>query len=120
MSEPGPNEPLPVNALVIGPGTGDGSIRKETIVTPYGHPNIVQTIITPTAAILIRFIKTYLVSVSGLIVAGAASQAIPATDFLDLVYKCAGLSLAGACIDLIKNLITLLGDWEKKFPLLGA
>jgi len=122
MSEPGPNEPAPIQTTVVGQGTGDGGglMRTEITHTPWGQPNIVTTFISPILALTVRFIKTFLTSMVGLITAGGPTGAIPASDFAHLVTKVAGLSLSVAVIDLLRNIVTLSTNWENKFPLLGA
>lgn len=100
-------------------GTGDGSIKNGTIAeTPGAQPNLIIQAIQPLTAIAIRFAHSYLVTLSGLVVAGAATDIIPAGDFLALVGKCATLSLAGAGIGLLKDLVTVFGRLENKYPLL--
>lgn len=90
-----------------------------TIATTPGaqQPNLVVTVITPLAAILIRFANSYLTMLVGLVTAGMASDIIPATDFVHLVGACAKLSLAGAGLGLLKDCVTIFGRLEQRFPL---
>jgi hypothetical protein len=112
----------PVQVAVI--GTGDGSRLASGIeaVTPGTHePNIVVTVITPVLAIVIRFVNGYLTAFVGLMGAAqtdAGSKLLHTGDFLSMVAVCASLSLAGPSIDLVKNLITIFGRLERRYPLL--
>lgn len=113
----------PVAVTVIGQGavTG-GSTPMETglvATTPAANqPNLLVTVISPLAAIGIRFVNTYLTVLAGLVAAGLTSEIIPHTDFIALVLRCAGLSVAGAGVGLLKDLVTIFGRLEHKFPLL--
>jgi hypothetical protein len=111
--------PTPVAVTMIG-GTGDGAISKEKILatTPEQHANLLITVVSPLMALLIRFINSYLTILVGLVAAGMSSDVIPAKDFGDLVLRCAGLSLAGAGLGALKDLVTIFGKLESKFPLL--
>lgn len=116
-----PERITPVSVTVIG-GTGDGGLPITTgtiATTPSSQQaNIVVTVVTPLAAILIRFVNNYLTILVGLVAAGMTSNAIPSADFLDLVAKCAGLSVAGAGFAALKDLVTIVGRLETKYPLL--
>lgn len=117
MTESRPVEP--VVATVI--GTGDSSrLPNGTIAETPGRaqPNVVVKVIPPLAAIAVRFANAYLTTLVGLITAGLVGKdAIPSTDFAHLVLTCAGLSLAGPIVDMLKNLITVLGRLEGRYPL---
>lgn len=113
----------PVTVTVIGGGTATGGpvpIETGTVATtPAPHqPNLLVTVIPPVVAILIRFANTFLTVLLGLITGAMATNVIPAKDFLDLVLKCAGLSIAGAGIGLIKDLVTIFARLEGRYPLL--
>lgn len=108
----------PVQVAII--DTGD--VRKLSsgteAVTPGEHvPNIVTQVIPPIMAVAVRFANTFLTVLLGLITGSLATNVIPAHDFLDLVLKCAGLSVAGAGIGLVKDLVTIFGRLESKYPL---
>lgn len=109
----------PVQALVIG-STGDGGTVQKTIQTPDGQPNIIIQVVSPMLAILVRFVNSFLVMLVSLVSAGMTTNIIPAKDFWDLVVKCATLSVAGAGLGFLKDLVTVFGNLEKKFPLLRA
>jgi hypothetical protein len=110
----------PVVATVI--GTGDGSrLPSGTVAETPGaaQPNVVVTVIPPLLALAIRFANAYITTLLGLITAGLVGKdVIPAADFLALVVICAKLSIAGPCVDALKNIVTLLGRLEGKYPLL--
>lgn len=88
----------------------------QSLNTPYGQPDVLVTVITPVAAILIRVGKTYVQSLIGFLAAsglGAAPSVLPSGDFLHLLAKCAGLAVAPAVMSLLMNvsiLLTALGD----------
>jgi hypothetical protein len=117
-------EPLPPVAVTVIGGTGDGGapLTSGTIATTPDHqPNLVTTVITPIAAIVVRFVNQFLTSLVGLVMAGmtpAGGRVLQADDFLHLVLTCAGLSVAGAGLGLLKDLVTIFGRLEGKYPLL--
>lgn len=106
----------PVSVAIV--GTGDGRLPQQTVaVTPDHQPNIIVTFIGPATAIAIRFANAFLVSLSGLVSAGMVTNVIPASDFVHLVGKCAMLSVSIAGYGLIKDLVTVFGKLEGKYPL---
>ena len=123
-----PLQPLVVT--VIGTGTGNGGpaplVTGTEAVTPLSHqPNLLTLVVSPLTAIGVRFISQFLTSIGGfltlaMVPAGdnAVLKAIQAADFLTLVYTAAGLSLAPAGLDLIKNLATIFGKLENKYPIM--
>jgi hypothetical protein len=80
-------------------------------------PNFVVTAVSPVRAILIRFINAYLTMMVGLVMAGMASDVIPAEDFLHLLIACAKLSVAAAGVGFLKDCVTIFGRLESKYPL---
>src|SRR2546427_45051 len=111
-------QPVPVTVI----GTGDGATvpaNGVVAVTPDAQPNLVVVRVNPVIAMLIRFANVYLGMVVGLIgVALVNKDAIPAVDFLHLVWKCMNLSLSGALLLSLKDVLTILRGWERKYPLL--
>lgn len=101
-------------------GTGDGTMPEHgTVVeTAEDQSNLVVVIVQPLVAILIRFANAYLITLVGLVTGGMATDIIPAADFAALVVSCAKLSLAGAGLGLLKDLVTIFGKLEQKYPLL--
>lgn len=113
-----PNEEQPIAVAVV--GTGDGRapmLAGATAVTPPHLPNLAILVVSPLLAIVIRFVNSYLTVLVGLVAAGMTSNVIPYTDFLDLVKQCAGLSIAGAGVGLLKDVLTIFTRLESKFPL---
>ena len=111
----------PTTIAMISPyasGTGDGGLQPQVIETPAGQPNLVIRPISAFVAVGIRFVNVFLTVMLGILTGAMASDVIPAPDFLALVWKCAGLSLAGAGIGLIKDLVTIFSRLESKYPLL--
>jgi len=112
----------PVEVSVIGtptpPGTTPPLTTGTVAQTPDHQPNLVVNVVAPVVAILVRFANVYLTMLSGLVVAGMTSNIIPAADFLHLVMRCAQLSVAGAGVGLLKDLVTVFGRLENKYPLL--
>lgn len=123
MEEQKMTESRPVEHVVTTViGTGDGSrLANGTIAETPGSntPNLVVKVIPPLVAILVRFANAYVTTLVGLITAGIVGKdVIPAADFGALFVLCAKLSLAGPCVDALKNLVTVLGRLEGKYPLL--
>lgn len=113
----------PVTVAVIGTGTvtsGPAPITTGTeAVTPATHqPNLLIQVVPPVIAIAVRFVNAYLTILVGLVAAGMTSDVIPYDTFVQLVLKCASLSIAGAGIGALKDLVTIFGRLETKFPLL--
>ena len=101
--------------------TGQVNLPKsQTLVgeTPGSQPNVVVNLISPMLAIFVRFVNVFLTTLVGLVTASLATDIIPASDFVSLVWKCAQLSVAGAGLGLLKDLVTIFGRLESKYPLL--
>jgi hypothetical protein len=115
-------QPLePVAVTVIDTGShGDQTLPDKVIATTadIGTPNLIVTVVGPVMALFVRFVNVFLTSLVGVITAASATNLIPATDFFDLLWKSATLCVAGAGIDLLKNLVTIFGRLESKYPLL--
>src|SRR5688572_22885280 len=86
----------PVSVTVV--GTGDGLVKGAKAVTPPDQPNIVVNVVTPIVALLVRFLHTYIGMVVGLLGVSMTSDAIPAADFGQLLWKCCGLAIGGAVV----------------------
>lgn len=117
-----PRPIAPIQIAMI--GTGDGSKLPEKIEadTPDPHqPNVIVTVIQPIVAILIRFANIFGTQFVGLVVAGmtpAGGKLLYTSDFFHLVLVCASLSLPGAAVGFFKDLLTVFGRLEGKYPLL--
>lgn len=115
----------PVAVTIIG-GTGDGSKPSRGIdllggtiaTTPGSQPNLLVTVVSPILAIVVRFANAFFTMLVALVGAAMTSNVIPADDFLHLVLKCATLSVAGAGLGALKDIVTIFGRLEGKFPLL--
>jgi hypothetical protein len=89
-------------------------------------PNIVVSLMTPLAQILVRGLRTYLQSLVGLLLvmlAAPATGIVGPTDprtFADTLQLAAGLALAPAVVSVLQNFAELLGQWDAKFPRLRA
>jgi len=113
----------PVKVTVIGgTGTGDGNMKalNGQIATTEGHatPNVLVKVVSPLLALAIRFVNVFLPTMITLVSAGMVTDKIHASDFFSLVRTCAELSVAGASLDLLKNIVTIFAGLEKKWPLL--
>ena len=114
-----PVEPITVTMV----GTGDGRAMPSGVeaTTPGANqPNIVVNVVGPVMAISIRFVNTFLTSLLGILTGAMATDVIPASDFFELLWKCAGLSVAGAIVGLIKDCITIFSRLEQKNPLISG
>lgn len=115
-----PIPPLPVTII----GTGDGGVPPTpsgtVIITPDHQANLVLNVVTPIAAILVRFVNTFLTALVGLVTAGitpVGSHLLYTSDFFHLLLTCASLALPGAGLGLIKDCVTIFGKLEGKYPL---
>lgn len=115
--------PVPPPTVVIPPvtltviGNSSTSPSGTVIQMPGNHPNYIQNVITPLTAIMIRFINTFLTTLLGILLGSMSTGVIQGSDFIHLVIKCAGLSVAAAGVGLIKDCITIFGKLEQNFPL---
>jgi hypothetical protein len=108
----------PVPVTIIGTMADTIPSSGTIAVTPGAQqPNLVVRAITPLVAILIRFVNVYLGMVVGLLGTAATSNAITAPDFGHLLLKCAGLAVGGSVVLLLKDVVTVLGNLERKYPL---
>lgn len=116
-------EPIvPVAVTIIGTGDGGTPLTTGTVATTPDHqPNLIAVVVTPLRAIVVRFANQFFTTLVGLVGAGmtpAGGRLLHATDFYHLVMICASLSVAGAGFGLIKDLVTIFGRLENKYPLL--
>jgi len=111
----------PVKVSIVGTGdTGNGGLPATGTVahTPGAHnPNLIVEIVPPIVALLVRFGNVYVGNLVGLLAAGMTSNAIPAPDFWHLLMKCASLAVAGAVVLMLKDVVTVFGKLEQRFPL---
>ncbi len=116
-------EQLPPTKVAI-IGTGDGGLQPTTGMiakTPGPQPDLIVTVVGPAFAILIRAMNLFFISLSGLLTASTTplgAKHLHAADFWSLVILCANLSLAPVGFGLVKDLVTVFGRLEGKYPLL--
>lgn len=90
-------------------------------VTPGTNPDIVVNVVRPALALVVRFCNAFLTTWAGLVVAAmtpAGGRLLYTTDFLHTAAICASLAFPGAAVALIKDLVTIFGKLETKFPLM--
>lgn len=114
-----------VSVPIVGTGETANPIPNGTVaVTPGAMPDVVVNIISPVIAISVRFINLFLASLLGFLTlkmfpAGnnAVLQAIQGLDFWHLIVTGSSMALAPAGYGLVKDLITIFGRLERKYPL---
>lgn len=112
-------EPVqPVAVTIIGTSDNAPSMAGVTAVTPGQQtPNVLINIVNPIVAIVVRFVNVYIGMVVGLLGTAMTSNAISAPDFGHLLLKCAGLAIGGAVVLSLKDVVTVFGRLEQKYPL---
>lgn len=111
----------PIAVTVIGTedsGIGVPLTTGTIAATPDHQPNIVVHVIPPIVAIVVRFANLYVITLTGLLTAAGATGVIKASDFWHLLLKCGGVALVPPALGMLKDLVTIFGQLEKKFPLL--
>lgn len=91
-----------------------------------GQPNVVvENIITPFVAIVVRFAFMFAKSVAGFLTLSMVPPggnpvliAMHGMDFYHLLLTGIGLSIAPTVYDLLQSLVGVLGKLEQKYPLL--
>jgi len=114
-----------VKVVAVG-GSGTGMIAGQQIegVTPSGSPNVAVQVIGPIVAILVRNIHLFLIAfaaaatTAGLSHVEGAPVVIPWTDASDLLWKCSYTAGVGTAWGILKDVTTLFGRLEQKFPFL--
>ena len=115
------NTTPPVAISII--GTGDGGVHptpdKTIAVTPDHQPNLLVQVVTPIVAITVRAINLFLVAFSAaLTVAGIGGDKIlPVADMEHAITLGLWMGLSAAGVGTVKNLITVFGRLEGKYPL---
>lgn len=115
----------PIKVAVIG-GTGDDSLpahmHDQVIATPGAQtPNLIVKVVPVALALVVRFANAYFTTIVGIITAALTpygQQIMPTSDFVDLLAKSALLAISGPSVALLKDLVTIFGKLEGKFPLL--
>jgi hypothetical protein len=121
-TESAPIAPIPTTVIGVGP-TDLKFLPSGTVATTPGsaQPDIVITVIGPLLAISVRFANLFGTTFVGLLVAAmtpAGSKLLFTGDFLQMVVTCANLSLPVAALGFFKDLVTIFGRLENRFPLL--
>ena len=109
--------PETVPVTVIDNGAAK-QLEAGVVVTDGEQPNIVVKIVSPLMAIAVRFAHTLGTLMIGIISAGMVSDVLPVDQFSDLFWMSLKLSVSGAAVGAIKDVITILGKLEGKYPLL--
>jgi|SRR6185436_20304763 len=105
--------PVPITVI----GNSDGLVTGTKATTPPDQPNLVVNVVQPVVALVVRFVNVYVGNVVGLLAVGMTSDALAAPDFLQLLLKCASLGVAGAVVLSLKDIVTVFGRLEQRFPL---
>jgi hypothetical protein len=97
-----------------------GPIMSGTLATtPANQPNLLINVVPPVLAVTVRFIHLFLTTFVGLLtVAGVGgADTFGAVNFNEVFRTCAigGLSVAG--MGALKDIITIFGRLEGKYPL---
>ncbi len=109
----------PVSVTVI--GTGDGLISGAKAMTPPDQPNLVINVVRPIVAIAVRAAYLFGTTLVGLLVAGMTPEGgrlLYTSDFGHLLLTCVNLSVPVAALGFLKDLTTVFGKLEGKYPLL--
>lgn len=104
---------------IIGTGDGFSPLTSGTVASTPDHlPNLVLNVVTPVVAIAVRAINTYLTLLVGVLTAGMTSNLLPYHEFYPLLIFSAKLAVSGAIVGTLKDVVTVFGKLEGKFPLL--
>jgi len=108
----------PVTISIIGTGTGDGGgvapTPNGTIAEmPGEQTNLLVNVVPPVIAIAVRFVNQWLTAFAGFIGVDVIQPDLFSLDLRGMAL----LALSAAAIGLIKNLITVFGRLEGKYPL---
>lgn len=113
----------PVQISIVG-GTGTGGDISNTppkmlAETPTGQPDFVVNVIRPSIAIVVRFGHLFLTTfVGALTAAGIGGEGLlGAADFQGVIRHAALLSLSVSGMGFLKDLVTVFGRLEGKYPL---
>lgn len=114
------DEPKAKTAVVI---SDTATNTGQMLQTPGDQPDIIVTVVTPIAAVLIRAAKAYLQTLVGLMTAAGFGVTILTPhpgDFFATLQLCAGLSIAAGGMSLLTNILLLLTALGDKFPTLKS
>lgn len=110
-----------VQVSVVG-GTGSGGLESGMAETAPGQPDVRLNIVSPLIAIGVRFGHSFLVSFVGVLTAAGIGGAdiLAATDFSGVVRTGAWIALSVGGMGLLKDLVTVFGRLEGKYPLISG
>lgn len=116
-----PETPVTISIVGTGNGTGGGDAPtpNQTIAkTPGEGPNLLVNVVPPMMAVLVRFLNTFLTSFVGLLTAaGFGVGTTLGANLQGTIREAATVSLVIAAMATLKNLITIFGRMEGKYPL---
>lgn len=123
MESKHPENPVTISIVGTGDTHGGGMAptpNKTIAETPAGQPNLFINVVPPLVAIAVRFGNAFLTTFFGLITAAGigVSNSVIGSDFATILQAAAVTSLVVASVETIKNLITVFGRLEGKYPLL--
>ena len=112
----------PIQVAVVGTGDGSKLPSGTEAVTQGAHdPNIIVNVVQPFVAIVVRFANLYGTVLIGLVTAGmtpVGGKLLYTSDFYHLVLTCGSLAFPAAALGLLKDLVTVFGKLEGKYPLI--
>ena len=108
----------PVTISIVGTGNSEGGGVAPTpdgtiATTPGEQPNLLVNVVPPVIAIAVRFVNQWLIAFGGFIGADVITPDLFSLDLRQMALA----ALATALIGLIKNLITVFGRLEGRYPL---
>lgn len=108
----------PVTISIVGTGNTSGGGVAPTpdgteAVTPGAQPNLLVNVVPPVIAIAVRFVNQFLTAFAGFIGVDFVSPDLFSLDLRSMAL----LALSAATIGLLKNLVTVFGRLEGKYPL---
>ncbi len=112
----------PVTISIVGTesaqGGGVAPIPSGTVaMTPDHQPNLLINVVTPMVAVLVRAASLFLTTFVGLLTAAGIGVGTGGATLASTVTSCAYASLIVAGMGTLKNLITIFGRLEGKFPI---
>ncbi len=112
----------PVSIAIIGTestsGGGVAPIPSGTVAqTPDHQPNLLVQVVPPVIAVIVRAVSLFLTTFVGLLTAAGVGIDGFSGDFHQVVGKCVTASLVVAGMGTLKNLVTIFGRLEGKWPI---
>jgi hypothetical protein len=100
----------------------DSIERNVTARTPEGSPDVRVIPMTMVKQTFVRALRTYVMSLSGLLLAGGigADQGVLPDRFGSLLWACAGMALAPTVMSVLTNMAELLARIDESFPQMRA